>query len=376
MNTYFSEEQLALKERVAKFAAEVLAPEVGRIDKEGFDMEHYRKVMASGLVAVAVPKADGGEGMGTVGRCIVLEEMSKVDPSTALSFLVGGMGMYATSASDELKEKYYYPWVRGEILPAFALTEPGAGSDVSSVKTTAVKDGDEYVLNGVKTLIVNGKSADVLNVYAITDTTVKTSKGMSVFAVPTDLPGISVRVQDMMTLRGSEVAEITFTDCRVPAANLVGELGKGFAYAMGGIAGGRINAAACSIGIADSAVADAVRYANTRVQFGKPISANQAIAHQIAKMECKLESARALLYKAADMIDHGDKDAGVFASIAKREATDAAQYCADNNLMIHGGIGCTTECIAERIYRDAHAARIYDGTSDILDLIVARYMLG
>lgn len=376
MNPFFTKEQEALRDRVAAFAKEVLEPKAREIDEKGFDLEHYRKVMASGLVGAPAAKADGGEGVGTVGRCIILEEISKVCPSTALTYLVGGMGLYPTDGTEEQKEKYYRPWVQGKLLPAFALTEPGAGSDVASVSTTADRDGDTYILNGKKTLIVNGASADIVHVYAITDRTVPASKGMSVFVVEKGTPGMTAtKVQDMMCLRGAEVAEIEFKDCRIPAKNLIGVEGKGFKYAMSGIAGGRINAAACSIGIGEHALEEAVSYAKSRIQFRKPIGEQQGLGWYLAEMRCRLEAAKTLVFKAAAMIDAKDPEAGVYASMAKFEATEAAQFCADRGLQIHGGFGCTNDCTASRIYRDAHAARIYDGTSDILKLVVARDLL-
>jgi alkylation response protein AidB-like acyl-CoA dehydrogenase len=370
-----TEEQAALRLRVRKFAEEVLASKAREIDEKGFDRAHYQKIMDSGLVGAPQSKADGGEGVGTVGRCIILEEISRVCPSTALSYLVGGMGLYASLGTDEQKQRYYYPWIAGKILPAFCLTELGAGSDVASVSTTAVREGDEYVLNGKKTLTTNGASADVWNVWAITNPEVPASKGMSAFIVEKGTPGVKTRVQKTMSLRGAEVAEIEFVNCRIPAKNLLGEEGKGFKYAMGGIAGGRINAAACSIGIAQHALEMAVAYAKARVQFKQPIGNNQGLSWELAEMKCKLESARALVMKAAAMIDAGLPEAGEFASMAKVEATEAAQFCADRNLQIHGGFGCTTECDAERVYRDAHAARIYDGTTDILKLVISRALL-
>lgn len=376
MGILFTDEQEQLRVRVEKFAKEVLEPKAREIDKTGFDMEHYRKVMESGLVGAPAPKVYGGEGVGTVGRVIILEEISKVCPSTGLSYLVGGMGLYPTDGTEEQIEKYYKPWVQGRILPAFALTEPGAGSDVASVSTTAVRDGDEFVINGKKTLCVNGASGDIIHVYAITDQSVPASKGMSVFIVEKGTPGMTAtKVQSLIGLRGAEVAEIEFKDCRVPAKNMIGQEGKGFKYAMGGIAGGRINAAACSLGIASHALEEAITYAKSRVQFNKPIAEQQGIGWYLAEMKCKLESAKALVYKAAAMIDAKDPNASVYASMAKYEATEAAQFCADRGLLIHGGFGCTTDCIAEHIYRDAHAARIYDGTSDILKLVVARDLL-
>lgn len=376
MRPFFTEEQEALRARVEKFAKEVLEPKAKELDKTGFDMEHYRKVMASGLVGAPAGKAYGGEGVGTVGRCIILEEISKACPSTALTYLVGGMGLYPTDGTQEQIEKYYKPWVAGNILPAFALTEPGAGSDVASVSTTAVRDGDEYVINGKKTLIVNGASADIVHVYAITNQEVSASKGMSVFVVEKGTPGMKAsKIQNMMCLRGAEVAEIEFENCRVPTENMIGTEGKGFKYAMSGIAGGRINAAACSIGIAEHALAEAVSYAKTRVQFHKPIGEQQGQGWYLAEMKCRIESAKALVYKAAAMIDDSNPEASVYASMAKLEATEAAQFCADRGLQIHGGFGCTTDCVAEQIYRDAHAARIYDGTTDILKLVISRDLL-
>ena len=360
------------RERVRNFAEEVLKPKAREIDKNGFDREHYQKVLDSGLLGAPQPVKDGGEGVGTSGRCIILEEISRVCPSTALTYLVGGMGLYPSMATAEQIEKYYIPWVHGKIVPAFCLTEAGAGSDVSSVATTAVRDGDEWVINGKKSLIVNGACADVWNVWAITDPSVKASRGMSAFIVEKGTPGVKTKVMNMWSLRGAEVAEIEFDNVRIPLKNLLGEEGSGFKYAMGGIAGGRINAAACSIGIAQHALEDAISYAKSRIQFKQPIANNQGLAFRISDMRCRLEAARAIVYKAAGMIDDGEPDAGIFASIAKIEATEAAQFCADTNLQIHGGVGCTTDLEAEQIYRDAHAARIYDGATDVLKLVVSR----
>jgi len=370
MNILLTEEEKALRNEIREFSEKVLKPKADELDKNGFDRAHYDKLIKAGYTKYETSKDYGGAG--TLARLLVIEEISRVDPGVALSYLVGGMGMYPGKANEEMMEKFFYPWLKGEILPAFALTERGAGSDVSSVKTTAESDGDYYVINGTKTLIVNGASADVVNVYALTDTSVPASKGMSMIAVPKGTPGMIGKPQEMFSLRGAEVADIEFVNCRVPKKNLIGEEGMGFKYAMSGIAGGRINAAASAVGIAQHALDDAVAYAKERVQFGKPIGANQGLNWYLAEMKAKLESSRALVYEAARMLDAADPEAETFAALAKLEASENSMYIADLNLKIHGGIGCTKEVEAERIFRDAHAARIYDGTSEILKLVVAR----
>lgn len=371
----YAEKYQELQQQAAQFAQTVLAKQAARIDREGFDRAHFQQVMDGGWIGAPAAVAHGGRGYGVTGRVIIIEEFARACAATSLTYLVGGMGIYPKIATKDQLERHYLPWVRGELLPAFCLTEPQAGSDVKAIAMTAQKDGDSYLLNGTKTLIVNGKSADILHVFAISEPAQTVANGLSLFVVDAHSAGIRTTLQPTMGLRGCELAEIHFQDCRVPAQNLLGSPGQGYAYAMEGIAGGRINAAASSVGIARHALDLAVCYAKQRQQFQRPLSAQQGLSWYLAEMKCRLAAARALLYQTAAMLEAEHAEAPLYAAMAKHQATEAAHFCADKCLLIHGGVGCTTDCAAEQIYRDAHAARIYDGTSEILKHIVAKQLL-
>ena len=308
---------------------------------------------------------------------IAIEELSKACASTAIVMAVQnslvnyGLTKFGT---EEQKQKYLTKLVTGEWIGAFALTEPGAGSDAAAQRTTAVRDGDFYVLNGTKHFITNGGFADVVIVFAMTDKS-RGSRGISAFIVEKTFPGFSVgKEENKMGIRGTNTSELIFEDCRVPAENLLGKEGQGFKIAMIALDAGRIGVGAQAVGIAQAAFEAAVEYAKTREQFGGPISRLQAIQWMIADMATRIEAARLLVYNAALKKDSGERFTKE-AAMAKLYASETADFVVDRALQIHGGYGYMKEYPVERYYRDARITRIYEGTNEIQRLVIAHQVL-
>jgi len=374
MDFELSEEQLLIQEMVREFAATEVAPIAAEIDRDHrFPEELIPKLAKLSLLGVPYPEEVGGAGADNVSYVIVLEELARVCGSTPV--IVSGHTSLGTwpifeFGSPAQKEKYLNKLTTGAMLGAFALTEPGAGTDAAAGRTTAVLDGDEYVLNGSKIFITNGGYAGIYIVTAMTDPAAGT-RGISAFIVEKDTPGFSVGEKEhKMGIKASSTTPLYFSDCRVPKDALLGQEGKGFKIAMAALDGGRIGIGAQALGIAQGALDASLAYAKERVQFGKPIAALQAIQWMIADMATEIDAARLLVYRAAWNKDHG-LPYGTAAAMAKLFASEAATRVADRAIQIHGGYGYTESYPVERAYRDAKITELYEGTSEVQRMVIA-----
>ena len=378
MDFELSEEQLLIRGMVKEFAASEVAPIAAEIDRNHrFPEESIPKLAKLNLLGVPYPEEFGGAGADNVSYVLVIEELARVCASTAA--IVSGhtsLGTwpifeFGTSAQ---KEKYVTNLASGSMLGAFAITEPGAGTDAAAGKATAVVDGDEYVLNGSKIFITNGGYADVYIVTAMTDLAAGT-RGISAFLVEKDAPGFSVGEKEhKMGIKASSTTPLYFSDCRIPKDALLGKEGKGFNIAMAALDGGRIGIAAQALGIAQGALDASIAYAKERVQFGKPLAALQAIQWMIADMATDIDAARLLVYRAAWNKDQG-LPFGTAASMAKLFASETSTRVADRAIQIHGGYGYTESYPVERAYRDAKITELYEGTSEVQRMVIAGSLL-
>src|SRR5450755_2141281 len=378
MDFELSEEQLLIQEMVREFAATEVAPIAAEIDRDHrFPEELIPKLAKLSLLGVPYPEEVGGAGADNVSYVIVLEELARVCGSTPV--IVSGHTSLGTwpifeFGSPAQKEKYLNKLTTGAMLGAFALTEPGAGTDAAAGRTTAVLDGDEYVLNGSKIFITNGGYAGIYIVTAMTDPAAGT-RGISAFIVEKDAPGFTVGEKEhKMGIKASSTTPLYFSDCRVPKDALLGQEGKGFKIAMAALDGGRIGIAAQALGIAQGALDASLTYAKERIQFGKPIAALQAIQWMIADMATEIAAARLLVYRAAWNKDHG-LPYGTEAAMAKLFASEAATRVADRAIQIHGGYGYTESYPVERAYRDAKVTELYEGTSEVQRMVIAGNIL-
>ena len=374
MNFELSEEQLLIQAMVREFAAAEVAPIAAEIDRNHrFPEELIPKLAEIGLMGVPFPAELGGAGADYLSFTIVVEELARVCASTSVIVAAhAGLAAYPifTYGTPEQKEKYGRSLASGEKLGAFAITEPGAGTDAGSGKTTAVLDGDEYVLNGSKIFITNCGYADVYVVTAMTDRE-RGTRGISAFIVEKDTPGFSVGERERkLGIRASSTTPLYFSDCRIPKAALLGKEGKGYLMAMETFDGGRVGVAAQAVGIAQGALDDSIAYAKERVQFGKPIATLQAIQWMIADMATEIDAARLLVYRAAWLKDNGLRF-GQEASMAKLFASEMATRVAGKAIQIHGGYGFTESYPVERHYRDAKITEIYEGTSEVQRMTIA-----
>lgn len=360
------------------FAAKKLAPTVKeRDEKEVFDRALVDEMGTLGLLGIPYPEEYGGVGADFLSMAMACEEISKVDASIGLSFEV-----HTTLCSwpifrfgtEEQKQKYLKPLAEGVKLGAFGLTEPNAGTDALNGSTTAVKEGDYYILNGSKVFNTNGGDADITVVFAATDKS-KGAKGMSAFILEKGTPGFTYGKKEVkMGIRACVQRELVFQNVKVPAANLLGKEGEGFKIAMMTLDGGRVGVGAQALGIAEGAFEEAVKYAKERVQFGKPIAKQQAIAFMLADMKMKIEAARLLVYKAAYDMSNGIPYS-VDAAIAKKFASDAAMEITTNAVQVFGGYGFTREYPVERMMRDAKITQIYEGTNQVQQMVISGSIL-
>jgi alkylation response protein AidB-like acyl-CoA dehydrogenase len=369
-----SEHQM-IRDALREFSQERLAPNAARWDKEHhFPKEELEQLAELGAFGVAVPEELGGAGMDYLSLALVLEEIAAGDGGTSTVISVNNCPVCSIGmmyANDAQKQQWLKPLAQGKMLGAFCLTEPHVGSDAGALRTTAVRDGDHYVLNGVKQFITSGKYADVAIVMAVTDKAAG-KKGISAFWVPTASPGyIVARLEEKLGQHSSDTAQILLEDCRIPAANLIGGEGQGYKIALSGLEGGRIGIASQSVGMARAAFEAALCYAKERESFGKPIFEHQAVQFRLADMATQLEAARQLIWHAASM-----KDAGLpclkEAAMAKLFASEMAEKVCSDAIQIHGGYGYVTDFPVERIYRDVRVCQIYEGTSDIQKIIIGR----
>lgn len=370
-----SEEHQMIRDALRSFVQERLAPNAARWDREHhFPKEELKELAALGAFGVAVPEQYGGAGLDYVSLALVLEEIAAGDGGTSTIISVNNCPVCSIAmmyANEEQKERWLRPLAQGELLGAFALTEPHTGSDAAALRTTATRDGDHYVINGTKQFITSGKHGDMAIVMAVTDKAAG-KKGISAFWVPTDTPGYIVAgIEQKMGQHSSDTAQIVFDGCRVPAENLIGEEGMGYKIALSGLEGGRIGIASQSVGMARAAYESALAYAKERESFGKPIFEHQAVQFRLAEMAMKIEAARQLILHAAAM-----KDAGLpclkEAAMAKLFASEMAENVVSSAMQVFGGYGYVTDFPVERIYRDVRVCQIYEGTSDIQKILIAR----
>ncbi len=378
MNFQFTEEQSMIKETARKFAVEELAPKASeRDEKEEFPDEEVKKLAELGFMGMMVSEKYGGAGLDTISYVLAMEEISKIDASVGVIMSVNNSLVcwpIETFGTEEQKLKYLPRLARGELLGAFCLSEPEAGSDASNQRTTAVKDNDCYILNGTKNFITNGVYANVLIVFAQTDKE-KGSKGISAFIVEKDFPGVIVtKKEKKLGIRSSDTAQIVFEDCKVPACNRLGEEGLGFKIAMTTLNGGRIGIAAQALGIAQASLEASIKYAKERKTFGKYLAEHQAIQFKIADMATKIEAARLLTLLAAWKKDRGEKYVKE-ASMAKLFASQVAVEASLEAVQIHGGYGYIKDFPVERYLRDSKITEIYEGTSEIQRIIISRELL-
>lgn len=371
-------EQDCIRKVVREFAEKSIAPTAAeRDEKERFPREIFDAMGKLGFLGLPYPEEYGGSGGDFVSYAIAVEEISKFCGSTGI-----GLSVHTSLCSwpifkygtEEQKQKFLRPLAEGTKLGAFGLTEPNAGTDVSNGSTTAVKDGDEYVLNGTKIFNTNGGEAEIEVIFAITDKSAGV-KGMSAFIVEKGTPGLSFGKKEIkMGIRSSVQREVIMDNCRIPEANLLGKEGDGFKIAMTALDGGRIGVAAQSVGIAQGALDEAIKYAKARVQFGKPIAAQQAISFMLAEMAIKVEAARLLTYKAAYHKSHHlpySKEA----AMAKKFASDTAMEVTTNAVQVFGGYGFSREYPVERMMRDAKITQIYEGTNQAQLMVIAGNIL-
>jgi hypothetical protein len=369
------QDHLMVRDALRTFVREAITPQAAAWDRERtFPRDVHRQLAELGAYGVLVPEAYGGAGMDALALALILEEIAAGDGGTSTAISVNNCpvcSILLTYGSDAQKRDWLTPLARGEMLGAFCLTEPQAGSDASALRTTATRDGDAYVLNGVKQFITSGKNGNVAIVMTVTDKAAG-KRGISAFIVPTDTKGYVVaRVEDKLGQHSSDTAQILFEDCRVPAANLIGAQGEGYRIALSGLEGGRIGIAAQSVGMARAAFEAALSYAKERESFGAPLFSHQAVQFRLADMATQLEAARQLIWHAASLKDAG-QPCLTEAAMAKLFASEAAERICSAALQIHGGYGYLSDFPVERIYRDVRVCQIYEGTSDIQKILIAR----
>ena len=373
-----SEEQELLRRSIREFAESELRPHVMAWDNaQHFPLELVPKLAELGLMGVQFPEAYGGAGMSAVDYCICIEELARVDPSISLSVAAhNGLGaahiaMFATEAQ---KQRFLVPLATGHRLAAWGLTEPGSGSDAAAMRTTAVRDGDHWVLNGTKAFITHGQSADTMVVMAVTDRT-RGSKGISAFIVTRGTPGLLAgKKEDKLGMRASETCEVILQNCRVPADQMIGEEGQGFIQTLQVLDAGRIGIAALAVGLAQGAYECARQYAFERRQFGVAIGTFPSIRARLATHATRLEAARLLTWRAAWLKDQGRRMT-LESSMAKLFASEAAVRASEDAVQIHGGYGFVKDYPAEKFFRDVKLTTIGEGTSEIQRLVIARQLL-
>jgi len=378
MDFNLTEEQIMIRDAARDFAqTELLSGVIERDEKQQFPAEQIKKMGELGFLGMMVDPIYGGSGLDTVSYVLAMEEISKIDASASVvmsvnnSLVCWGLETFGTEAQ---KQKYLVPLATGEIIGAFCLSEPEAGSDATSQHTTAIDKGDYYLLNGTKNWITNGSNASVYIVIAQTDVA-KGHKGINALIVEKGLPGFVVgNKENKLGIRGSDTHSLMFTDVKVPKENRIGEDGFGFKFAMKTLAGGRIGIAAQALGIASGAYELALKYSKERRTFGKEISQHQAIAFKLADMATSIEAARHLCIKAAwEKDQHLNYD--LSGAMAKLYAADTAMNVTVEAVQIHGGYGFVKEYHVERLMRDAKITQIYEGTSEIQKIVISRSIL-
>jgi len=369
------ETQTQIRDMARAFAQERLAPGAARRDKEhSFPREELREMGELGLLGMLVPEEYGGSETGAIAYALAIEEIAAGDGACSTIMSVHssvGCVPILRFGSDEQKQRFLPKLASGEWIGGFALTEPQAGSDASNLKTRAERDGGDYIITGAKQFITSGKNGDVIIVFAVTDPAAG-KKGITAFIVPTDTPGYEVvRVEDKLGLHASDTCQIAFNGMRIPASQRLGEEGDGYRIALANLEGGRIGIAAQAVGMARAAFEAARDYARERTAFGKAIAEHQAISFRLAEMATKIEAARQLVLHAAALKEAGEPCLSE-ASMAKLFASEMAEVVCSAALQIHGGYGYMSDYPVERIYRDVRICQIYEGTSDVQKMVIAR----
>jgi alkylation response protein AidB-like acyl-CoA dehydrogenase len=378
MDFRLTDEQELLRRSVREFAEAELRPHVREWDEaQHFPRELLAKCADLGLMGIQFPEAYGGAAMSSVDYCICIEELARVDPAVCLSIAAhNGLGsahifMFGTEAQ---KQRYVLPLARGEQLAAWGLTEASSGSDAASMRTTAVRDGDHWVINGTKQFITHGRDGDVIVAMAVT-TRGKGSRGISAFIVERGTPGFRAgKKEDKLGMRASETSEVVFESCRVPESQLLGVEGQGFVNALQVLDAGRIGIAALAVGLAQGAYEAARAYAFTRVQFGQKIGTFQSIRARLVENATRIEAARLLTYRAAALKDAGSRTT-IEAAMAKLYSSEIAVRAAEDGVQIHGGYGFVKDYPAEKFFRDVKLTTIGEGTSEIQRLVIARHLM-
>ena len=378
MEFKLSKEQEMVRDVMREFTEKEVKPIAKEVDETGrFPRETVEKMARYNMLGIPFPVEYGGAGGDEVAYAIAVEELSKACGTTGVicsAHTSLGCWPLFKYGTEEQKQKYLVPLAKGEKLGAFGLTEPNAGTDAAGQQTTAVLDGDNYILNGSKIFITNGGQADVYIIFAMTDKS-KGTRGISAFIVEKDAPGFSIgKVEDKMGIRGSSTTELIFTDCVIPKENLLGKEGKGFGIAMSTLDGGRIGIAAQALGIAQGALDETIQYIKEREQFGRPLAKFQGLQWMIADMATEIDAARLLVYRAAYNKANGlpyNKEAAMAKLFAANTAMDVTTKC----VQLHGGYGFTKDYPVERMMRDAKITEIYEGTSQVQQMVIAANLL-
>ncbi|MEA4837056.1 MAG: acyl-CoA dehydrogenase [Rhodospirillaceae bacterium] len=373
MDFNLTEEQAMIRDMVRKFAENEIKPIAAEIDRDQrFPTETVEQMKELGLMGLSIPEEYGGSGGDLVSYAVACEELARVcaSHSAILSVHITGIKSILYFGNEDQKKKYIPAMASGEKIGCFALTEPGAGTDAAAQKSRGVRQGDKFILNGSKVFITNGPVGGTYCIYVMTNPE-KKLKGITGFIVDRNTPGFSIgRHEDKMGIRGSSTSEIFFEDMEIPVENMIGNEGEGFKYAMQVLDTGRIGMAAQAVGIAQGALEAAISYVKERIQFGKPISANQGIQWMIADMATKVEVARQMTYRAASLYDQGQR-VTVPAAMAKLVAARAAMDVTTMSLQLHGGVGYTKEFPVERFMRDAKITEIYEGTNEVMKMVIS-----
>ncbi|MCZ8110130.1 MAG: acyl-CoA dehydrogenase family protein [Betaproteobacteria bacterium] len=370
-----SEDHLAVQDAVRAFVQAEVAPHAAAWDRDHtFPKDALRGLAELGCYGVAVPAELGGAGLDYLALAVILEEIAAGDGATSTIVSVNNCpvcSILLAFGNAEQQQRFLVPLARGQMLGAFCLTEPHVGSEAGGLRTTARRDGDEYVLDGVKQFITSGKHGDVAIVMAVTDKAAG-KKGISAFLVPTATPGYGVaRLEDKMGQHASDTAQIRFENCRIPAANRLGEEGQGLKIALSGLEGGRIGIASQAVGMARAAFEAALSYARDRVSFGQPIFQHQAVQFKLAEMATQIEAARQMIHHAAALKDAG-RPCLKEAAMAKLFASEMAERVCSDAIQVHGGYGYVSDFPVERIYRDVRVCQIYEGTSEVQKILIGR----
>lgn len=377
MQFQLTEDLILIRDMAASFAEAELAPHAEHWDQEKYlDRAVFEKAAELGFLGIYIPEEEGGTGLSRLASAMVFEQLSAGDVSHTAMMTIHNMAtwMIASYADAELKARYVPKLVAGELIASYCLTEPGAGSDAASLSTKAVRDGDDYILNGAKQFISGAGWSDIYVVMARTSD--DGARGVSCFVVEKDMPGVSFGPNERkMGWNAQPTAQVIFEDARIPAANRVGAEGDGFRFAMSGLDGGRINIGACSLGGAAAALKLATDYAKERKQFGSAIADFQNTQFRLADMATELEASQLMIYSAADALDHRSPNAGMKCAMAKRFATDLCSKIANDALQVHGGYGYLADYQVERIVRDLRVHQILEGTNDIMRVIISRGLL-